>query len=184
MSRIEQIIGDIEEFIDGCKYQPLSNTKILVNKDEIEELLVELRLRVPEEIKRYQKIISQQEAILADAQNKADSMLNDAKQQTEEMVAENEVMQLAYQQANELVEKAQAQAEQIIAKAYEDAAAMRASAVQYTDSMLAGFQNVLLNAITEEQGRFQSLQDSMQNTLSVIQNNRRELSNSSLNAEA
>ena len=43
MSRIEQIITEIEDYIDSCKYQPLSNAKILVNKEEIEELLVELR---------------------------------------------------------------------------------------------------------------------------------------------
>ena len=55
MSRIEQLIGEIEEYIDSCKYQPLSNSKILVNKEEMEELLVELRLRVPDEIKKYQK---------------------------------------------------------------------------------------------------------------------------------
>ena len=71
MSRIEQLIGEIEEYIDSCKYQPLSNTKILVNKEEMEELLVELRLRVPEEIKKYQKIISQQDAILADKERAA-----------------------------------------------------------------------------------------------------------------
>ena len=41
-SRIEQIIDDIEEFIDSCKYQPLSNTKIIVNRDEIDELIKEL----------------------------------------------------------------------------------------------------------------------------------------------
>ena len=52
MSRIEQLIGEIEEYIDGCKFQPLSNTKILVNKEELEELLVELRLRIPDEIKQ------------------------------------------------------------------------------------------------------------------------------------
>ena len=55
MSRIEQIITEIEDYIDSCKYQPLSNAKILVNKEEIEELLVELRLRIPEEIKKYQE---------------------------------------------------------------------------------------------------------------------------------
>ena len=55
-SRIEQLISEIEEYIDGCKYQPLSNSKIVVNRDELEELLVELRLRVPDEIKQYQKI--------------------------------------------------------------------------------------------------------------------------------
>ena len=75
MSRIEQIITEIEDYIDSCKFQPLSNTKILVNKEEIEELLVELRLRIPEEIKKYQKIISNKDAILADAQNKADAII-------------------------------------------------------------------------------------------------------------
>ena len=49
-SRIEQIIDEIDEFIESCKFQPLSATKIIVNKEEIEELLVELRLRIPEEI--------------------------------------------------------------------------------------------------------------------------------------
>ena len=45
MSRIEQLIGEIEEYIDSCKFQALSNSKIIVNKEEMEELLVELRLR-------------------------------------------------------------------------------------------------------------------------------------------
>ena len=64
MSRIEQLISEIEEYIDSCKFQALSNSKIIVNKEELEELLVELRLRIPDEIKKYQKIISQQETIL------------------------------------------------------------------------------------------------------------------------
>ena len=51
-SRIEQIIEEIEEYIDGCKYQALSSSKIIVNKDELEELLNELRSKTPEEIKQ------------------------------------------------------------------------------------------------------------------------------------
>ena len=47
MSRIEQLINEIEEYIDSCKFQPLSTTKIIVNKEELDELLVELRLRIP-----------------------------------------------------------------------------------------------------------------------------------------
>ena len=50
-SRIEQLIDEIETYIDHCKYQPLSNTKIIVNKDEIDELLRELRSKTPDEIK-------------------------------------------------------------------------------------------------------------------------------------
>ena len=77
MSRIEQLIGEIEEYIDSCKFQPLSNTKILVNKEELEELLVELRLRIPDEIKKYQKIISNQDAILNEARAQAVKFLPD-----------------------------------------------------------------------------------------------------------
>ena len=73
-SRIEQIIDEIEEYIDNCKFQPLSTTKIIVNKDQIDELLRELRMKTPEEIKRYQKIIDNKDAILADAQT--NSMLS------------------------------------------------------------------------------------------------------------
>ena len=86
MSRIEQLIDEIEEYIDSCKYQPLSTTKILVNKEELEELLVELRLRVPDEIKQYQKIISNQEAILSEARSQANTMVAEATAQTNELV--------------------------------------------------------------------------------------------------
>ena len=96
VSRIEQLINEIEEFIDSCKYQPLSNTKILVNKEELEELLVELRLRIPDEIKKYQKIISNQDAILNQARSQADAMLQEANAQTNELVNEHEIMQKAY----------------------------------------------------------------------------------------
>ena len=90
-SRIEQIIEEIEEFVESCKYQPLSTTKIVVNKEELEELLRELRLKTPDEIKRYQKIISNKDAILADAQAKSDSLIAEAQAKTKEMVSQHEI---------------------------------------------------------------------------------------------
>ena len=63
MSRIEQVISDIEAYLDDCKFQPFSNTKIIVDKDQLEDMLAELRLKTPEEIKKYQKIINNKEAI-------------------------------------------------------------------------------------------------------------------------
>ncbi|MDY6306151.1 MAG: vacuolar family H+-ATPase subunit H [Oribacterium sp.] len=178
MSRIEELIGEIEEYIDSCKFQPLSNTKILVNKEEMEELLVELRLRVPDEIKKYQRIISQQDAILQDAKNQADSMLQDAKQQTEEMVSENQIMQEAYQKANALVAQAQAQANQIVDNAYKEANSVREGAIQYTDELLRSVESILGNSIRDEQNRFAELQNSMQSTYQTVVANRRELANS------
>ena len=84
-SRIEQLIDEIETYIDNCKYQPFSNTKIIVDKEEIDELLRELRMKTPDEIKRYQKIISNKEAILNDARAKAEALINDATIHTNEI---------------------------------------------------------------------------------------------------
>ena len=172
MSRIEQLIGEIEEYIDSCKYQPLSNTKILVNKEEMEELLVELRLRVPEEIKKYQKIISQQDAILADAKAQADMMLNDARTQTEEMVSDNEIMQKAYEKANALLQDAQKQADGIVNNAVADADQIRSNAIRYTDEMLASLETIISRSLDTATGHLNELKSSLTDSRSIVQSNR------------
>ncbi len=106
-SNIDQIIEEIEDYIEGCKFQPLSSTKIIVNKDEIQELIADLRQKTPEEVKRYQKIISNKEAILADAQSKADTIISQAQIQKDELVSEHLIMQQAYAQADQVVSLAQ-----------------------------------------------------------------------------
>ena len=175
MSRIEQLIGEIEEYIDSCKFQPLSTTKILVNKEELEELLVELRLRIPDEIKKYQKIISNQDAILNDARAQADAILKDATQQTNELVNEHEIMQMAYTNANQIIEEAQQQAQAIIDNAVDEANSVRQGSIDYTDSMLQSLQAIINHSIEEAQGRFDSFRASMQE---IVTNNRNELSGS------
>ena len=114
MSRIEQLISDIEAYIDNCKYQPFSNNKIIVDKDQLEDMLSELRLKTPDEIKKYQKILNNKDAIISDAKEQAESILNAAQIQTEELINEHEIMQRAYAQANQLIEQATAQAQRIL----------------------------------------------------------------------
>ena len=111
MSRIEQLISEIEEYIDSCKSQALSKSKIIVNKEEMEELLVELRMRIPDEITKYQKIISQQQTILNDARSQSDAMLSEAKAQADAMIAQ------ATEQANSMVSQASEEANSMVAQA-------------------------------------------------------------------
>lgn len=174
-SRMEQIIEEIEEFIDSCKYQPLSNTKIIVNKEELEELLTELRLKTPEEIKRYQKMISNKEAILADAQAKADSIIAEAQIHTEELVSEHQIMQQAYAQANEIVMVATNQAQEILDKATEDANNIRMAAIQYTDGILNDLENIIGHAMDTTKARSESLLASLEECYNVVTANRNEL---------
>ncbi|MDO5415764.1 MAG: vacuolar family H+-ATPase subunit H [Lachnospiraceae bacterium] len=175
MSRIEQLIDEIEEYIDSCKYQPLSTTKILVNKEELEELLVELRLRIPDEIKQYQKIISNQEAILNEARSQADTMVAEATAQTNELVNEHEIMQKAYAHANEVVAQANAEAQNIVDKAVDDANGIRQGAVQYTDDMLRSLQTIINHTMDGAKGRFDAFLSSMQSSYDIVSSNRNEL---------
>ena len=118
MSRIEQLISEIEEYIDSCKSQALSKSKIIVNKEEMEELLVELRMRIPDEITKYQKIISQQQTILNDARSQSDAMLSEAKAQADAMIAQ------ATEQANSMVSHASEEANSMVAQANEQTTEM------------------------------------------------------------
>ena len=179
VSRIDQLINEIEEFIDSCKYQPLSNTKILVNKEELEELLVELRLRIPDEIKQYQKIISNRDAIINEAHQQADSILQQATAQTNQLVNEHEIMQRAYAQANQLIEQATAQAQSILDNATEDANNIRMGAVSYTDEMLSKLQYIIEHSIKDNKEKYNSLISDLENVLAVVNNNRNELNASS-----
>ncbi len=176
MSKIEQIIGEIEVYLDGCKPQAFSGSKkIIVEKDVIDEMLVELRMSTPEEIKRYQKIIANRDAIINDAQAKADAMLADANRQTAEMINESEIMQQAYRQAQEVVDEAQDKAQEIIDNAVTDANNIREGAMQYTDSALKNLQAIIGHSMDDSQARFDAYMNQMRSSYEVVTANRREL---------
>lgn len=174
-SRIEQLIDEIEDYIDGCKYQPLSKTNIIVNKEEIDELLRELRMKTPDEIKRYQKIITNKEAILNDARSKAEALINEATIHTNELINEHEIMQQAYAQANEVVTMASRQAQEILDNATMEANNLRAAAMQYMDDMLAHLENIIVSSTQSAVSNYDNLIGSLNHYRDIIQSNRNEL---------
>ncbi|MCM1183797.1 MAG: vacuolar family H+-ATPase subunit H [Roseburia sp.] len=174
-SRIEQLIDEIETYIDNCKYKAFSTDVIMVNKVEIDDLLRELRLKTPEEIKRYQKIISNKEAILNDAKQKAQELLNDAAVQTNELISEHQIMQQAYAQANEIVELATKQAQEILDNATIQANTVKTSAMAYTDNILANLENVIKQSIEISTKDYNTLVNNLREIDNVVTANRAEL---------
>ena len=174
-SKIEQIIDEIEEYIDNCKPHNFSSSKIVVNRDEIDELLTELRMKTPEEIKRYQKIISNQEAILADAKAKAEAIIAQAQIKTDELVSEHQIMQQAYAQANEVVMIATKQAQEILDNATNDANNIRMGAMQYTDDILKNLESTISHAMDSSKARSDAYMSTLQGFLDVVTTNRAEL---------
>ncbi len=174
-SRIEQQIDQIEDYIDGCHNQPFSNSKIVVDRDEIDVLLQQLRAKLPEEIQHYQRIISNKEAILNDAKSKAEELIREATVHTNELINEHEIMQQAYAQANEVVKLASKQAQDILDKAINEANAYRASAVQYMDEMLAQLEDVTTRTMESTNAIYANFNNNLDGYAKTLRQNRADL---------
>ena len=175
-SRIEQIIEEIEDYIDTCKGPLLgSGDRIIVDRGRLEELLRELRMKTPEEIKRYQKVLANKDAILADAQKRAQAIVAQANIQNQEMVNEHEIMQQAYEQANQVIDTATQQAQEILNNATRDANEIRYGAIQYTDDRLAELQDTVQRMVETSNSRYEAMMNNFQEFYVLITSNREEL---------
>jgi vacuolar-type H+-ATPase subunit H len=175
-SRIEQLIEDIYEFVESCRMQPLSSTKVIVPKDELYDLLDELRLRTPDEIKRYQKIIANRDAIIADAEEKAETILRQTREKAKELLNEHEIMQQAYYQANEMIMQASEEADKLRKDASEEADQIRTGALIYSNEVLTEVERVLAGAYEGAVSKYDSFIGTLKSNLEIINNNKRELS--------
>ena len=182
-SKIEQMIDQIEDFIDSCRYQTFSKTNIIVDKDELDALLEELRAKVPDEIRHYQRIVANKEAILEDARRKADEMTNEANVHSNELVNEHEIMQQAYAQANDIVRMATQQGQDILDKAMSEANGYKEAANQYMDSMLADLEKSTVSAQNNLTAIFHNFYDEMSDYIDTVRQNRSELAPQDENEE-
>lgn len=183
INKIEQIISDIEDYLERCKFRAFSNTEVIVNKEEMVELLQELRRKTPDEIKQYQKIIANKEAILADAANRAEMMKADAEQQARalmeqaavehnQMISEHEVMLRAQARADEFVNMAMNKAQGIVDNATMEANALKDAANQYMNEVLEHLAKIISSATQSANANYtrtiQANEDSYQKLISSL----------------
>lgn len=174
-SRIEQKIEDIYGFVESCKMQSFSSTKVIVPKNDLYDLLDDLRRDAPEEIKRYRKMLSQRDAILEDAEKKAADILADAQEQYSALVEEHNIMQEAYQQAEITVANANEEAERIIANARKQADEMGSGAIYYTTDMMDMAEKVIAKAYESTLNNSKALETALSGYLKIIRKNKAEL---------
>ena len=132
-------------------------------------------MKTPEEIKRYQKVLANRDAILADAQAKADAIIKEANIHTTELINEHEIMQQAYVQANEIMAAAEAEAQKRLDAATMEANEYRMQAMRYTDDMLGNLQNLIRQTMENHAARYESMMNSLNNFSEILANNRAEL---------
>lgn len=130
-----KLINEIEDIIEEGSAVPFSK-KVMVDSEEILEIIKEIRIRLPDEIKQASWIKEEKQRILAEAQKDADTMLNEAEYKLQELIDHEGVTRAANERAEEIINKAQITAKEI-----------RLGAMEYADSLLLETQEKLRDMI-------------------------------------
>ena len=124
---------------------PFSN-KCIVDKEEVLEIIKEIRLKLPDEIKQAKWVKEERQRILVEAQNEANDIIKEAENRIISMIDEHEITRKAYEKKVEIIETANEMSREI-----------KSGTEEYADGVLAGIEVALEDA------------------LKVIKNNRKEL---------
>lgn len=134
---IFDVIDQLEDMIEGSLTIPIIR-KTLVNKDDLMELLSDLRLRLPEDLKQAKWVKEERTRIISEAHEEASNIIKSTEEQISQMVNEHEITKKAYDQANEIITNAQKNAREI-----------RLGARQYAENVLASLEDRLTSQIEE-----------------------------------
>lgn len=126
---IMQLIDRLEELFNDAKAVPFTHN-VVVDEDKMLELIDQMRIVIPEEVKKAQQVIAQRDRAMAQAQEEANRTLQIARDKADQMVQKDTVAQDAHRRA-----------EQIIAQARADAEAIRADADNYVLETLLQLQD-------------------------------------------
>lgn len=174
---IEDVMNEIEDFLNSCKTTALSSNKVVVPRDEFDELFGDLKVKIPAEIDRCKKIMRNKEAILMDARKTADGIIAEATAQANQMVAETEIMAQANQKAYETVEMARVQANDLLAQAVAEANEIRLGSMQYTNDIMMGIRNYVEATMEAERSNYENLITALNNDYMIANANLEEIQN-------
>lgn len=113
---ILHLVDRLEELFNESKSLPFSH-KVMVDESRFLDLIDQIRLAIPDEIKSSQQILNQKERIIAQANEEAKRTIDLAKQQSEKLVEKDAIVQKAEIVADDIKLKAREETKQIIQEA-------------------------------------------------------------------
>jgi F0F1-type ATP synthase membrane subunit b/b' len=113
---ILQLIDRLEELFNESKAIPLTRN-VMVDEDRMLDIIDQMRIAIPEEVKKAQQLLGQRDRVLAQAQEEANRTLEIARQKSDQLVGKDIVAQEAQRRADQILTQARAEAEGIRADA-------------------------------------------------------------------
>jgi cell division septum initiation protein DivIVA len=106
------LIDKLDDLVHNAKTMPLSDS-VRVDKEEIYDILDQMRATIPEEIKQARWIVKERQEMLAEAKKEAERIIKDARERQERLLSEEEVTKQAERAAEDIVEDARAREREI-----------------------------------------------------------------------
>jgi regulator of protease activity HflC (stomatin/prohibitin superfamily) len=113
---ILQLIDRLEELFNDAKAVPFTHN-VVVDEDKMLELIDQMRIAIPEEVKKAQQLVAQRDRVMAQAQEEANRTLQIARDKADQLVQKDIVTQEAQRRADQIVSQARAEAEGVRADA-------------------------------------------------------------------
>ena len=99
------LLETLEDMLDKSRGIPFSS-KCIVNKEDILDIIKEIRIKLPDELKQAKWIKEERQRILVEAQNEADDIIKEAENRIISMIDEHEITKKAYEKKVEIIETA------------------------------------------------------------------------------
>lgn len=131
------LINELEDIIDKGVAVPFTG-RCLLDKEELLEILQEIRLKLPTDLEQAKWIKAERNNIINDANKEAEEIIKTANDKLIAMVDENEITKKATAAATEIMEQANA-----------EAGAAKNSAYQYADYLLENVETVVVKTIRD-----------------------------------
>jgi argininosuccinate lyase len=161
---ILHLIDRLEELFNDGSALPFMK-KVAIDEEKLLDLIDQLRLSIPDEIKKAQSVLNQKERILAQSQEEAARTVSLAQEQAEKLVEKDVIVQEARRVADEIIRKAK-----------EETKLIKIEADQYAIDSLDHLEIELSKILTQVRNGIITLKESRpsnnrQDTLESIYNN-------------
>ena len=157
---IYALLETIKNLIANGKKIPFTESKRIIDEDEIADLIDEIVTKLPDELKTAKWIKEERERIIAEAHQDADNIVKEAENRIIAMIDEHEITKKAYDKKTE-----------IIAGANEMYREIKDGTTKYADDILASVEKDILKLNETVVG----IENSIQEALEQLKNNRNEL---------
>jgi vacuolar-type H+-ATPase subunit H len=109
---ILHLVDRLEELVVEGRAVPFS-ARVMVDEERFLDIVDQMRVSIPEEIKKARRIQQERERIIAQANEEAGRIVNIAQEDAQNLLVDHEVVKAADARASVILERAQNEAKQI-----------------------------------------------------------------------